>query len=104
MNPELGKKYYTCGLDIFTIVVEPVVATFVYEGYFELDHNSPNCDIPHHFYRFAFYGQEHLKVNVPSLQMIKKNYLTFPQLMEALPLLASDALEFNGAAEREVNG
>ena len=80
----VGNKYYTCAIDVYKTVPEPVIETFVYLGYFELDHNSTSCDKPYHFYRFAYYGQDDTGVNVPSLRTVQRGYLSFPELLTAI--------------------
>ena len=81
MPPVIGQKYYRCGLDISTDVAEPVVETLVYQGFVELPHSSANCDTPYHFYQFAYYGQEHAKLNVPAIRTIERDFLSFDQLI-----------------------
>lgn len=85
MPPVVGQKYYRCALDISIDIVEPVIETFVYLGYAELDHSSPTCDEPYHFYQFGYYGQENVSLVVPSLRTVERDYLAFDQLMDAIP-------------------
>jgi len=95
MPPVAGQKYYRCGLDISTDIAEPVIETLVYQGYFELDHNSASCDEPYHFYQFAHYGQEQITLNVPSLRTVERDYLSFAQLMHSLPIMVNEMRELN---------
>lgn len=92
---QIGKKYYRCGLDVSSNTAEPVVETLVYQGYFEFDYTASSCDRPYHFYSFAHYGQEELTLNVPQIKTIERDYLSFPQLLEALTAMVEELRELN---------
>jgi hypothetical protein len=101
---EVGRAYYRMGLAAGWGVGLPpempsqalpvvVIETWFYQGYFELDWNTTDCDVPHHFHVFQpFVPSENTLerapeqgLKVPSLRGAELSMLPLDELISQLP-------------------
>ncbi len=93
---EIGRTYYQIGTTSLLEGPNPpsvvVIETWFYQGYFKLDWNTTDCDIPHHFYVFQpFVSREKTLdwppehgLKIPSLRGVELSMLTFDELISEL--------------------
>lgn len=100
---EIGHAYYQMGFAFEWGIILPidapyqsprvvVIETWLYQGYFKLDWNTTDCDIPHHFYVFQpFLHYENTLMRppekglkIPSFYNVESSMLSFTELQSEL--------------------
>src|SRR5260221_14016146 len=100
---EVGRAYYTMGRAYEWGIASPpetlnqpsqevVFETWFYQGYYKLDWNTTDCDLPHHFHVFQpFVARENTLdrppedgLKIPSLRGVETSMLSFDELMSEL--------------------
>jgi hypothetical protein len=106
---KIGDAYYHAGIVSreaapWAVSSQVAIETFVYQGYFRLDHNSMSCDLPHHFYVFQpFIPFENVLsrspksgLKVPSLRQAEETKRTLEEVIGDLKDLCAGPTEVQG--------